>query len=178
MFALIRKKILDLYHRYSAISYCTSFSYKPVFDTEKRTGNETDKNAYAFKLPDHRNEIHDASNQLDSNKQFLNLTLENVNDFSQVVYSQSKSVENVLQNKEKSSLELIDNYNTTTTTTTNNNNNNNNKRLRGNKNKTIEILGLHEKQIFLGMISMQYKAKIVSTKTLFHVYSIRSLFLN
>ncbi len=28
-----RKKLLDLYQRFSASSYCTAFSYKPLFDT-------------------------------------------------------------------------------------------------------------------------------------------------
>ncbi len=151
--------MLDLYHRYSAISYCTSFSYKPLFDTEKRSNTEIIKQRYALRLPDHLNETHSVSVQHDSNEHFLNFTVENANDLSQNAHFQSKSIENMFQPENKSVLELA----------------NNNKRFNGSKSEMIETLGLHENQIFLGMISMQYKAKIVSQKVHFKPQYIKNL---
>ena len=43
-----RKKLLDLYQRYSVSSYCTAFSYKPLFD--EKILNEIDYEANANKI--------------------------------------------------------------------------------------------------------------------------------
>ena len=43
--SLFRKKLLDLYQRYSVSSYCTAFSYKPIIEEELLSDLDLDVNS-------------------------------------------------------------------------------------------------------------------------------------
>jgi len=121
-----------------------------LFDIKKRVSTETKKQRYALKLPDHLNETHAALTKHNSNEQLLYLTLSDLN--HQNAHFQNKSIENMFKQEDISVLESAES----------------NKKIKQSKSEMIETLSLHENQIFLGMISMQYKAKIVRSRYIFN----------
>lgn len=136
-----RKKLLDLYQRFSASSYCTAFSYKPVMDEEtlEELDFESNKNQvlkcpfnYYEKISNHYNYGHLSKYEN---------SLSNISDFEKFKekwesVSMNESIYNEFDSKDNktysiSKTEQIDN-----------------------------ILKLQSGHIFLGMASTQYKAKV------------------
>jgi hypothetical protein len=135
-----RKKLLDLYQRFSASSYCIAFSYKPVLDDEiiEEVDFQSNKNQvlkcpfnYNEKISNHYNYGHLSKyenswsniSDLDKNKEKWESTSMN-----EAIYNEfnSKEGENSMY-----SINQIDN-----------------------------VLKIQSGHIFLGMASTQYKAKI------------------
>jgi len=129
-----RKKLLDLYQRYSAASYCTAFSYKPLIDENL---DLIDNSGFVLKCPpsycEKMSSLSDFANLIDADDQSENLSL---------------SEESVRTVNEKASGGFL------------NRTEYGHECEVGDNRKRIEgVLGMHSGQVFLGMISMQYCAK-------------------
>ncbi|CAF0705126.1 unnamed protein product [Brachionus calyciflorus] len=135
-----RKKIVDLYQRFSVSSYCTAFSYKPVLDENLVKNLERGKNK-VLECPtnvcDKLSSLDPLIRKIDDTSEESSLNLSYDDAFS----GENKTHE--LQTSESSSSEFLDLTNDDL-----------NCEIKKN------ILDLHSEQIFLGMVSMQYKAKI------------------
>jgi len=130
-----RKKLLDLYQRYSAASYCTAFSYKPLIDEGTCL---PDTSGYVLKCPpsycEKMSSLSDFANLIDAEDRSEHLSLSEEN--GQVVGEDAPGCLNRTERVVAAADDDDDEH------------------------RRIEsVLGLHSGQVFLGMISMQYCAK-------------------
>lgn len=74
-----RKKLLDLYQRYSAASYCTAFSYKPLIEDENLSELAGYENGLVLKCPpsycEKMSSLSDFANLIDCEDETKNLSL-------------------------------------------------------------------------------------------------------
>lgn len=132
-----RKKLLELYQRFSVSSHCTAFSYKPLIDYQKIDGIDLNEN-YVLECPStfceqfsNLEPIFDKTDESDLEIESLRASYDDI--FETIGITKSDS---------ETSLDRFKNENS-------------------NIPQKKNILNLHTEQIFLGMVSMQYKARIV-----------------
>jgi len=131
-----RKKLLDLYQRYSAASYCTAFSYKPLID---EGAGLPDTSGYVLKCPpsycEKMSSLSDFANLIDAEDRSEHLSLSE--ESGQVGGEDAPGC----LNRTERVVAAADGDD-------------------DDEHRRIEsVLGLHSGQVFLGMISMQYCAK-------------------
>jgi hypothetical protein len=135
-----RKKLLDLYQRFSASSYCIAFSYKPILDEEilEELDFETNKNQ-VLKCP--FNFYEKISNHNYGHLSSYENSSSNISDLEKNKEKcESASMNEFFHNE----LNLKDNENNSTCSI----------------DQIDNILKLQSGHIFLGMASTQYKAKL------------------
>jgi hypothetical protein len=137
---------LDLYQRFSVSSHCTAFSYKPVFEEELTRLIKSDK-SYVVECPSN---ICDKLANLDP-------ILDKVDNLSEI--------ESLNMSHEKL-FRQISEFDLETNSSGSEDFDDNDRKYHLKKN----ILNLHSEQIFLGMVSMQYKARVVRISTLFYMF--------
>lgn len=141
-----RKKLLDSYQHFSVSSYCTAFSYKPIFEDELILKTNLERN-YVLECPsnvcDKLSNLEPLFNKIEnlSDTESLNLSHDGTLEKSNKIFGFDSDSDSI------KSQAFEDDIHTS--------------RIKQN------ILSLNSDQIFLGMVSMQYKARIVCLKLFF-----------
>lgn len=146
-----RKKLLDLYQRFSASSYCTAFSYKPIldsFDCSLLNKSVSNNGNIVLKCP---------TFSCDKISNLNGFRLKE-RKFSNAGYSSSDSSSGDSSGDDS---DYFDRKSLTDYDFLSSNSNKPKNKL-SHSTQIENILELNSKQIFLGMASMQYKAKIVN----------------
>ena len=156
----VRKKLLDLYQRYSASSYCTAFSYRPLLPDD--TGSHSSDSTSAFEMNSDKalrlpasfgEKLSNQTGFLNHYEEFLLSTSDSDSSSVATLEWEKKSYDQAYRSpQEKRSLVLDNSFNLDAAVPPPS---------PPNDSEQIQNrLRLHTNQIFLGMISMQYRAKI------------------